>query len=74
MHSAAVSGVSVEPSDEFEAQTGTVVVSVLCVFGPCQLLEVPVEQSDAGPPLADFILFLGTWSLCLWTIWPVPLL
>lgn len=30
MHSAAVSGVSVEPSDEFEAQTGTVVVSVLC--------------------------------------------
>ena len=30
IHSAAISGVSVEPSDEFEAQTGTVVVSVLC--------------------------------------------
>lgn len=30
MHSAAILGVSVEPSDEFEAQTGTVVVSVLC--------------------------------------------
>lgn len=30
MQSAAISGVSVEPSDDFEAQTGTVVVSVLC--------------------------------------------
>ena len=30
MHSAAISGVSVEPSDDFEAQTGTAVVSVLC--------------------------------------------
>ena len=58
----------------YSPQTNTKSGSIVAVFGPCRLLEVPVEQSDAGPPLADFILFLGTRSLCLWMIWLVPLL